>query len=225
MPLGYDPELFRPDPIGRSKIRAQLGLTATTIAYFGRVVPIKGVHVLLDALELLGDLEWQFLIDEFLDSDSTSYAQQIDQRLHTNPLLAARTIKFTASHAMMPDFMNAADITVLASVWKEQYGRVIPEAMACGKSVVVADAGALPELVGGAGLVVPQNDAPALARAIRDLLIKSELREQLGRQAAVRAVRDLSIPAQVRCVAPTLERLLGKRETSVPTAGPEYIAI
>ena len=50
--------------------------------------------------------------------------------------------------------------------WTEQFGRVAVEAMACGVPVVSSDAGALPDVVGGAGIVVPAGDASALAGAL-----------------------------------------------------------
>jgi len=57
-----------------------------------------------------------------------------------------KTIFFKANHTEIADFMNATDISVLASIptkkWVEQYGRVVPEAMACGNRVIISDVGA-----------------------------------------------------------------------------------
>lgn len=211
MPLGYDPALFYPNEVARTRVRAQLGLRHPVIAYFGRVLPIKGVHVLLDALEKLRDLEWHFLIDEFAGHSDSDYTKKIYDRIQQQAWLAERTVTFSASHTQMPDYMNACDIPVLPSVWKEQYGRVVPEAMACGKAVVVSDAGALPELAQGTGLVVPQNDPAALADALRRLHQNPQMRADLGKKAALRASRDLTIAAQLAVVGRSFEQILGRR--------------
>ena len=69
------------------------------------------------------------------------------------------------------DFYRTLDVLAVPSLptpsWTEQFGRVAVEAMACGVPVVSSDAGALPDVVGGAGIVVPAGDAAALAGALR----------------------------------------------------------
>ena len=68
------------------------------------------------------------------------------------------------------DFLRGLDVLAVPSLptpsWTEQFGRVAVEAMACGVPVVSSDAGALPDVVGGAGIVVPAGDASALAGAL-----------------------------------------------------------
>ena len=73
----------------------------------------------------------------------------------------------------LPQVMNALDVLVLPSrttpSWKEQFGRVLIEANACGTPVIGSSSGAIPEVVGGAGIVVPERNAKALADALRDM--------------------------------------------------------
>jgi len=200
IPLGFDPALFRIQPSERvAATRARLGLTQPTIAYFGRLTREKGVHLLLDALASIRDLPWQFLIDRFSDYQ-TDYTREIQAKIAALGL-GDRVVYFDAKHDEMPDYMNAADIVVLPSVstpkWKEQYGRVLPEAMACGKVVVGSDSGAIPELVRGHGHTFPEGDVPALAAKLRDLLKHANLAE-LGRQGSAYAHEDLSIACQAR---------------------------
>ena len=64
--------------------------------------------------------------------------------------------------------------------WKEQYGRIIAEAMACGVPVVGSDSGAIPEVIGDAGLVVSENDPMALADALSRLMSDQKLLERLA---------------------------------------------
>ena len=69
--------------------------------------------------------------------------------------------------------MNALDVLVLPSRttprWKEQFGRVIIEANACETPVIGSDSGAIPEVIGDAGLVFPERNAEALAAAFKAL--------------------------------------------------------
>jgi glycosyltransferase involved in cell wall biosynthesis len=173
VPLGFDPALFHPQDEGRvAATRKRLGLDRPTVAYFGRLAPEKGIDVLLRALGHLRDLPWQLLIDQFktYHSPYTARLQQITEELG----LGDRVVYFDASHQEIPDFMNAADVVVLPSVEgpgvKEQYGRVLPEAMACAKVVVGSNVGAIPELIGDAGSLVPPGDAGALAERLRHFL-------------------------------------------------------
>jgi glycosyltransferase involved in cell wall biosynthesis len=101
----------------------------------------------------------------------------------------------------MPKYMNAADIVVLPSIsqlrWKEQYGRTVPEAMACGKIVVVSSSGTPKELVGDAGYVFPESNVDALATLLEKLLHESpETLKKMGERAAERARRQLSLHRQ-----------------------------
>lgn len=173
VPLGYDPVLFHIQPAEkRAATRAMLGLTSPTVAYFGRLVPEKGVHLLVDALAALADRSWQLLIDDFSASGGT-YVQELSLRIKARGI-ADRVVFFKSSHEDMPDYMNAADLVVLPSVstpkWKEQYGRVIQEAQACGRVVIGSDSGAIPEVLDGHGHVFPEGDAHALSDLLDRLL-------------------------------------------------------
>ncbi|MCZ7547269.1 MAG: glycosyltransferase [Anaerolineae bacterium] len=74
----------------------------------------------------------------------------------------------------MPDFYRRIHALVVPSRtqpnWKEQFGRVIVEAMACGAPVVGSDSGAIPEVMGDAGLIFPEGDVDALRQALARLM-------------------------------------------------------
>ena len=96
------------------------------------------------------------------------------------------------AHEALVDYLNAADIWVVPSQtrpnWREQFGRVAVEAMACGLPVVVTASGELPRVVGPAGRVVPEGDVPALAAALADLAADPAARARLGRAARARVL-------------------------------------
>lgn len=209
MPLGYDPCLFYPDATRRAATRTRLGLRETVVAYFGRLGPHKGVHLLIAALGRLGPLPWQFLIDDF-EHASDDYARQLRTAIE-DAGIGGRTTFFTATHEEMPEYMRAADIVAVPSVWREQYGRVAPEAMACGCAVVVSDAGALPELVGSAGIVVPAGDVEALAGAISGLITDPGRRAALAASGVQRASTSLSADRQAALLDDLFRRLLTAR--------------
>jgi glycosyltransferase involved in cell wall biosynthesis len=209
MPLGYDPEIFRPNREAREKIRARHNLRAPVVAYIGRMIPGKGVEFLIEALEKLMDLEWHFLMDDFTSSVPGDYADRIQGQIAANPRLAARTQKFHADHYEVAAYMNAVDIVVAPSCLPEQYGRVLAEAMACGKIVIATNAGAYPELVRDYGIIVKQKDSEALAAALRPFLLDQSLGGILGAKASAMALRDLSIDAQVKIIDRHLNDILG----------------
>ena len=187
-PLGFDPDLFFPMPEPeRQAVRAELGLNRPVIAFFGRLAPEKGLHVLIRALERLGDLPWQLLIDDFTTYGS-EYAEGLKAELSSG-MLKDRVVFFEARHEEMPRFMNAADIVVLPSVstpkWKEQYGRVIQEVMACGRTMVGSTSGAIPEVMGGHGHLFAEGCDQALARLLRRLLAQGRFDDTTARDYAI----------------------------------------
>lgn len=199
-PLGFPETNFHVDDAARSKIRRQLGVTAPVIAYFGRLAPEKGVHILLEALDQLVDLEWHLLLDDF--QSESIYQMQIRKRVATASW--AKRVNFIhASHGAVANYMNAADIVVVPSVttpnWVEQYGRVLPEALACGCRVIAGEVGALPELMGGEGTLVPEADVLALAGAIRNSVSECRINDTRIASAAEYALNALSASAQARC--------------------------
>ena len=110
--------------------------------------------------------------------------------------------------------MNASDITVLASIstpkWKEQYGRVIPEAMACKNSVIVANSGALPELVGDAGFVFEEKNIDELAQNIENLIKNQNICSDYKEKAYQRAQKHLSIKSQFEIYDKIFKEIVNK---------------
>jgi glycosyltransferase involved in cell wall biosynthesis len=95
------------------------------------------------------------------------------------------------STAEMVRYYAEASIAVVPSVY-EGFGLPAGEAMACGVPVVSTDGGALPEVVGDAGVIVPAKNAEALAEAIASLLEDRERREALGHAGRARILETYS---------------------------------
>ena len=172
IPLGFNPKYFYLDNIARQKLRNELGLQHKVVAYFGRLVKEKGVHILIKALETLKELPWHLMMDDF-DIYTTGYAQDVHQMLKDTGIME-RVVFIKPNHFEIAGYMNACDVMVVPSIatafWKEQYGRVAAEGLACGKLVIASNTGALPELLGGHGLLFQEADINALTDILRNLL-------------------------------------------------------
>jgi glycosyltransferase involved in cell wall biosynthesis len=99
--------------------------------------------------------------------------------------------------------------SLTAPHWKEQYGRVIAEAMWHGVPVIGSDSGAIPEVIGRAGIIVPENDPRALAEAVRRVLFDDDLRNGLIRLGRQRAKDELSMNAMADRLVALYGRILG----------------
>ncbi|MDP3953044.1 glycosyltransferase [Microbacterium sp.] len=152
------------------------------VGMLGRLVPEKGIATLLDALVLEPRLHARIGGSGPLESALADWARQrgIEDRVE---LIGA------VDPTHVDEFYRAIDVLAVPSVprdgWTEQFGRVAVEAMASDVPVVSSDAGALPDVVGGAGIVVPAQDAAALATALAEAA--GPRREELVAAGQVRA--------------------------------------
>lgn len=174
IPLGVDPDTFSPAPEA---------LRVGVVGYVGRFEPHKGVLDLLAAAERAQDLTVEFV-------GAGSLGPQLRQRADT---LGHRVrVLGPMDQRALPDFYRSIDVLAVPSVdtpsWREQFGRVVIEAMACGTPVVASDGGALPEVVGDGGIIVPQNDPETLTEVLVSLIADRERRSRYADAARARAL-------------------------------------
>lgn len=177
LPIGVETE-----SLARASPRPPSG--ALRVGYVGRLTPSKGVAVLLRALCALEGAELEVVGDGPARRELAEQAAKLG--------LAGR-VRFSghlSGEALREAYLRF-DVVVVPSLttpsWAEQFCRVAVEAMAAGAVVVASDSGALPEVVGDAGLIVPENDAQALAAALRRLAADSALCARLTDAGRVRA--------------------------------------
>ena len=164
----------------------ELRARGRTIGYAGRLADHKGVDVLLEAVAGLSDTEL------VVAGAGPAQAALHDRAARSD--LAGR-VRFLGSLQGEPlaAFYEGLDVLAVPSrttrAWVEQFGRVAVEAMAHGVPVVASDSGALPDVVGDAGLLVPPGDAAALRQALDRMLGDVALRRR-SRDAGLRVAAD-----------------------------------
>jgi glycogen synthase len=162
IPNSYDDPTFRGLP-GLARDRE--------LVFVGRLIPDKGVHMLLDALSLLraeGLRPRLSVVGSGPDTDSLN-AKVADLKLSDQ-------VEFIGPRLgdALAAILNTHEILVAPSVWREPFGIVALEAIACGCIVVGSESGGLKEAIGPCGVTTPNGDAAALANALSRLLRSRE---------------------------------------------------
>ena len=175
--FGVNPEKFQPAPRATHPFR---------IGFVGRLVEEKGAEELVRAVAELRE-EWELRV-------LGSGPQLSRLRALTRDLgIAARVVfeNWIPSSRMSAYYQNL-DLLVVPSRtrpnWKEQFGRVMIEAMACGVAVIGTNCGEIPNVLGNAGIVVPENDLAALRAAIEILRADSAQRAAIGARGRARVL-------------------------------------
>jgi glycosyltransferase involved in cell wall biosynthesis len=176
VPNGVDAELFR--PMDRESCRRALSASGFVVGYVGRLVEEKGLADLVDALPLCpGSVNLLFVGSGPMQRALEEQAGRIG---------VADRVRFLPACPLseLPQVMNSLDLLALPSRttarWKEQFGRVIIEAHACGVPAIGSDSGAIPSVIGAAGLVFRERNPQDLARAIGELLDDPRRARQMG---------------------------------------------
>jgi glycosyltransferase involved in cell wall biosynthesis len=185
--LGLDPDAHLSGT--NTELRRQLGFaeSGVVVGFAGRLLPEKGLRLLLEALASLADRPWQFLIVGTGPLEREIREQWI-------PRFPGRIVHVqVVPHREVPRYLRCADIFVLNSYsvpqWKEQFGLALAQAMMLGIPSIVSDSGALPEVAGNSALVVAERSVPELRAALAALIVSPALRRELGDRARARAIR------------------------------------
>jgi len=192
LPHGIDPEVLAPRDNSelRSRLRVKDG---PVIGYVGRIAGEKGVWDLLRAARILVDRIGPEFTVLFVGDGPARWrlAEAAARRLPPGVFLFTGSV----AHHAVPDYLNAVDMLVLPSRtqkhWKEQFGRVLVEALACGVPLVGSSSGHIPAVIEstGGGLVFEESDATDLADKIQQLLTDEDLAASLA-QAGRNAVME-----------------------------------
>lgn len=206
---GVDPRIYRKQRA--TSLREKLGLEGTfAVGFIGRFSLEKSLDTLMKALALLSGDSVLVLLGAGPERSRLERKTQelgIAQRVRWMPWV---------NSADVPQYMNAFDVLVLPSRTlpniREQFGRVLIEAMACETCVVGSDSGEIPKVIGDAGLVFHEGDEHELAERLKRLMDDSTLRDSLGRRGRERVLENFTHEKIARDTVSFYERVCGSRE-------------
>ncbi len=199
-PLGVDAEVFRPQRRG-DWLRQRLGLApaARVLVYAGRFAGEKNLPVLLEAFASLGSPYHLLLIGGDREG---------------RPAANVTMLPYRRDSIELAQWLASADALVHAGT-KETFGLVILEAMACGRPVVAARAGAIPEFVDQeVGVLAEPGSGARMAEAIAALYERDI--EALGSSARAKVLRKFTWNRAFQGQMAAYKALLGRERVAVP---------
>lgn len=227
--FGVDEALFSPVGEQRLKTRDQGAPTASSgagigsgslsssvlrpssfvVGYLGRLVPEKGLLDALDALALLpGHVRLRLV-------GGGAQRAALEARAAALGLSDRLELRAGVPSAEAPRELRELNALILPSRttgnWKEQFGRVLIEAMSCGVPVVGSSSGEIPHVIGDAGLVFREGDAAALAAAIGRLAGDPALRADLALRGRERVLAGYTQAAIAGRYAAIYRAMIGGR--------------
>jgi glycosyltransferase involved in cell wall biosynthesis len=196
IPPGVDTQLFAPDAAARARIRAARGWDERipVVGFAGRFVPEKGLGVLTSALAQT-TTPWRALLVgggpdvASLRAFSATYPGRV-------------SIATGVTHSEMPEYLNAMDVLCAPSQttvrWREQFGRMLIEAMACGVPVLASRSGEIPHVVADAGILLPEAETACWTATLTRVLAAPAERRDLADRGLRRARTEFSWRAVAR---------------------------
>jgi len=210
MTLAVDLNVFKPlAPQRKQTIAHELGLQPPVVAYVGRLTRAKGIDLMMRAMDAVGSATpWSLLV---------MGAGPMEAKLRNWAAAhgwSDRMLVRLVPHRDVPAYLGAADLLLAPSQtgprWREQFGRMVIEAFACGVPVLGSDSGEIPYVIGEAGKTLPENDAGAWARAIVEVLGSAEMRADMARRGFER-VQPYSVMAVAKQYAAYYRNLADRR--------------
>jgi glycosyltransferase involved in cell wall biosynthesis len=203
---GVDVCRFRPDAQARRATRGRLGWDERipVVGFLGRFVAEKGLSTLMEALDRARE-PWRalFIGGGAMERELATFALAHPERVR---------ILTDIGHDEVPAHLNAMDLlcapSETTSRWREQFGRMLVEALASGVPIIASRSGEIPHVIGDAGLLVNERDVPRWAEAIDRLLGDSNLRGDLAACGLTRVHERFALPVVARAHLSFFEELL-----------------
>jgi glycosyltransferase involved in cell wall biosynthesis len=186
---GVDTAVFYPDPDGGARFRQRHGLgDGPVLLAAGALMPEKRYPAMFDAVARVPEKMPLLVCGEGrLEGELRALARSLG--------VDARFLGLLPPPELRAAF--AAATVVIHACQVETFGLSVAEAMACGRPVVVAEGGAMKEVVSDAGIIVPPDDSRAFAARLAALLEDPVLRARLGAAGHARSVATFSVESVV----------------------------
>ncbi len=214
--LGVDETFFYPTSKD-ADLSLKLGIKPTdfVVGYVGRFVEEKGLLTLATALAGLQKYPWKWL----LVGQGKLRSQITEKSLEwgiSDKIIWVESV----SHEDVPPYINLMDCLVLPSQtsykfktlttvgWKEQFGHVLIEAMACQVPVIGSDCGEIPHVIGDAGLVFPEGNVEKLQDCLHQLMEQPELVVDLAKRGYDRVMKSYTNKALAQQLLDFYKKLL-----------------
>lgn len=202
--LGVDETLFKPQ--SQPKLAEKMGIKPNdfVVGFVGRFVEEKGLLTLLQALSGLPEYHWKWLLlgrgglQQTLIERATEAGIQ-ERLIFVESVPHEDVFKYInlMSTLVLPSETSYNFKTLTAAGWKEQFGHVLIEAMACKVPVIGSNSGEIPNVIEDAGLVFPEGDVLALQNCLRSLM-QQPFRSKLGDLGYERVMKHYTNKALAR---------------------------
>jgi len=192
IPNGFDTRLFAPSSKQRAEVRRELGVSesALLVGLAARDHPIKGIDVLLDAIQhpSLRGLDLHLvMVGRGLDAKNPKLSSLLGMD-HLSPAIHPLGERKNM-HLLLPGL----DVLVSPSR-SEAFSNTIGEAMACGVPCVVTDVGDSALIVSDTGIVISPEDPDALAAAVADFaMLEPSARRAMAERARTRICSEFDL--------------------------------
>ncbi|WP_223568360.1 glycosyltransferase family 4 protein [Agrobacterium tumefaciens] len=202
---GFDPARAKVyEPGKAARLRAELGFgPQPLVGLFGRLSEWKGQHVFLEAIAAMEGVQAVIVGGALFGQEA--YEARI--REQASSLGLDGRVRFLGFRSDVPELMAAMDAVAHTSIVAEPFGRVVVEAMMCGRPVVATRGGGVTEIIrdGETGLLVPPGEPSALAAALGRVLSDPALAERLAQKGREDVSQRFSLEETCRSVSALLE--------------------
>lgn len=208
---GFDPDLYQIAQSSYHQVKQELGLEKKfVVGHFSRLSPWKGQHILLEALVHCPEDVTALFVGDALFGEQ-DYVELLHKKVAELGLL--ERVQFLGFRSDIVPLMNACDLVAHTSIAPEPFGRVIVEAMLCGRPVVAAEAGGAIELIEPevTGFLVPPGDPTRLAEIIIKCRNQPEKTNAIASQAQIHARQCFDLTTINQQIAQLLDRTVKDR--------------